>query len=399
MVLMRLGRGWILFTLILVFGCQAAPSYRVTVLDGTQVRSLVTSSRVPRALLAQAGITAGPQDVVLARGIPVGLDDPLPPDGPVTLQVLRAVWLALNGKPIQTAALTVGEVITGTGVNLYAADQLDPSGETPTTAGMKISYAPSRAIAVTADGRQILARSAAQTIGAALADVGIPLMGLDLSRPGADQPLPEDGQIQVTRISEGLVLAERSIPYGTSYQDSAQVELGQTEVLQPGIPGLALARSRVRYVNGAEVSRRTETETVVRPPQDRIVARGSKLVTRTASVNGVTIQYWRMLQMYATVYSPPPYGTSSGLPAGKGVVAVDPALYSYLNGQRLYIPGYGFAVVGDVGGGYLVEQNIGVSRYKWIDLGFDENKIQDMTGWITVYFLVPAPASIPDALK
>ena len=34
-----------------------------------------------------------------------------------------------------------------------------------------------------------------------------------------------------------------------------------------------------------------------------------------------------------------------------------------------------------------------------ISSGFDDNNIQDMTGWITVYFLAPVPASIPDILK
>jgi 3D (Asp-Asp-Asp) domain-containing protein len=146
---------------------------------------------------------------------------------------------------------------------------------------------------------------------------------------------------------------------------------------------------------------------MVRPPQNRIAVLGTKIVLKTATVNGVEIQYWRMLQMYATVYSPCTsggskqcsYGTASGLRAGKGVVAVDPGLYAYLNGQRIYVPGYGSAVIGDIGGGYIIEQNLGVSRYRWIDLGFDDNNLTDMTGWVTVYFLAPVPASIPDVLK
>jgi 3D (Asp-Asp-Asp) domain-containing protein len=139
-----------------------------------------------------------------------------------------------------------------------------------------------------------------------------------------------------------------------------------------------------------------------------LVVRGTKIVDKATTVDGVSLSYWYTTQMYATVYSPCnsgtadgscSTGTASGLRAGKGVVAVDPALFAVLNGQRLYIPGYGHAVIGDVGGGYIVEQNLGISRYKWIDLGFDDNNIQDMTGWITVYFLSPAPAAIPDVLK
>ena len=184
--------------------------------------------------------------------------------------------------------------------------------------------------------------------------------------------------------------------------------LGQEQVSQPGVKGLTVTRTRVRYEDGSEISRHAEGQTVVRPAQDRIVVRGTKVVESTSTVNGVTIQYWREMQMYATVYSPCEsagnsgacsYGTASGLRAGKGVVAVDPSLFAYLNGQRLYIPGYGFAVIGDLGGGYIVERDQGISRYKWIDLGFDDNNMPDMTGWITVYFLAPAPSTIPDVLK
>jgi hypothetical protein len=109
--------------------------------------------------------------------------------------------------------------------------------------------------------------------------------------------------------------------------------------------------------------------------------------------------------MYATIYSPCTraqacsYSTASGLRAGRGVVALDRSMYSYLQGARIYIPGYGHAVVGDIGGGYLLEESIGVSRYRWIDLGFNDNNIVEMSGWLTVYFLAPVPASIPPVMQ
>ena len=42
-----------------------------------------------------------------------------------------------------------------------------------------------------------------------------------------------------------------------------------------------------------------------------------------------------------------PGRTASGLPVGKGVVAVDPKLISL--GTRLFVPGYGAAIAADVG--------------------------------------------------
>ena len=121
---------------------------------------------------------------------------------------------------------------------------------------------------------------------------------------------------------------------------------------------------------------------------------------------GVSGEYWTAVEMYATVYSPCEsgtgscsYGTASGARAGYGIVAVDYSIYSYLAGMRVYIPGYGTATIGDTGGGPIIETLLGVPRTKWIDLGFDDGAIQDMTGWVTVYFLAPAPAEIPYFLK
>jgi 3D (Asp-Asp-Asp) domain-containing protein len=206
----------------------------------------------------------------------------------------------------------------------------------------------------------------------------------------------------VVWVSESVQLVQKSIPFETETVSSPEVELGQQEILQPGQEGLAIARTRIRYEDGQEVSRAVEEESVVRPPQTRIVQTGTQVVINTATVGGVTLEYWRAFEMYATIYSPCnsgtggcSYGTASGLRAGKGVVAVDPSMYSYLQGQRVYIPGYGYGVIGDIGGGYIIENSIGVSRYRWIDLGFDDDNIVDMSGWLTVYFLAPAPASIP----
>jgi 3D (Asp-Asp-Asp) domain-containing protein len=72
------------------------------------------------------------------------------------------------------------------------------------------------------------------------------------------------------------------------------------------------------------------------------------------------------------------YGiTRSGVPVTRGVVAVDPAVIAL--GTRLYVPGYGFAVAGDTGGGIVGDM---------IDLGFADGQAVDWrTGWTDVYIL------------
>jgi resuscitation-promoting factor RpfB len=405
---MRLLRRSAIFILLVLFACQSHSLATIRIIDGTAIHTLTTAERRPAALLSLAGVSLGPGDVIIANAAAVTADQPLA-DGPgYTLQVIRAGSISVNGRKFTTSAGTVGAALSAAGAQLYAADGMTPGPDTPLTPGLQIKYTPSVPLTVTAEGVQYRIRSAAGTVGAALAQAGLPLLGLDLSQPPENSPLPSDGQIHLSRVSESIALAFQSIPFGSQSVDSPDVELGQQQILQPGLPGLAVARTRIQYQDGREISRESESQSVVNPPQARIVGNGTKVVLHTAQVGGVSIQYWRAIQMYATVYSPCnsatasggcSSGTASGLPAGKGVVAVDPSIYHLIAGQRLYIPGYGYAVVGDIGGGYIIENKLGISRTRWIDLGFDDNNLVDMTGWVTVYFLAPAPAVIPDFLK
>ncbi len=394
---------------ILLTACQPQSPAALTILDGGQIHSLVTDERIPANLLTEAGITLAPADQLLVDGARFSLEQPLPTEAH-TLQVRRAVTIRLvtlgGEQELSTAADSVGEALREAGIQLYAVDFIDPPADTPLSAGMTISYRPSQELTVTTSGGSLRIRSSAGTVGAALAGAGIPLVGLDASFPAESEAPPADGQIRVVRVSESIMLAQKSIPFEIETVSSPDVELGAQETVQPGENGLAIARTRIRYEDGQEVSRVTEDESVVRPPQTRIVNTGTKIVVKTASVDGVTIEYWRAYEMYATIYSPCnsgingcSYGTASGMRAGKGVVAMDPSMYGFLQGARIYVPGYGFAVVGDVGGGYIVEDLIGVSRYRWIDLGFDDDNLVDMSGWLTVYFLAPAPASVPPAMQ
>jgi hypothetical protein len=186
---------------------------------------------------------------------------------------------------------------------------------------------------------------------------------------------------------------------------SPDVPFGESETIQPGVEGIAMIRERIRYEDGVEVSRAREEKTTLREPQTRIVQGGEKIVL--APVGGdIPYDYWYATEMYASVYSPCEsgtggcsHGTASGARAGYGIVAVDYSIYSYLAGMKVYVPGYGVATIGDTGGGPIIESVFGVPRTKWIDLGFDDGGIVDMTGWVTVYFLAPAPAEIPYFLK
>jgi 3D (Asp-Asp-Asp) domain-containing protein len=195
-----------------------------------------------------------------------------------------------------------------------------------------------------------------------------------------------------------VILAQKPIPFESELIAAAEVPLDQTQILSPGENGLSVQRIRIRYEDGNEISRITEDETMVRPPKTRTLGYGTKVEINTATVNGVKIEYWRAVQMYATSYSPCRLGTStcgsttaSGKQLQKGVVALPTNLYLSMKGQALFIPGYGFATVEDACGGCVGKP--------WIDLGYSDNDYEPWFSSVTVYFLTPVPQNIVYTLE
>ena len=378
--------------------CQSATTPITIQVDG-QVLSLTSSDRLPQSLLVKQGVTLGPDDRILYLGSRVDPDVALPEAASYALVVRRAVSLTVNEaggtKSIQTSALSVGQALSEAGYSLYRADRLDPPAETPIHGALTVTYQASRALEISVDSVLVQARSAADSVNEALAEAGIPLTGLDTSQPDGSAPLPADGHIRVVRVVETVSLTQDAIPFDTRTELSADLEIDHQALLVGGEPGLSIGRVRTRSADGVQVAQTTENQSIVRPAQDRVLGIGTKIVIRTATVDGVDIEYWRTLRLFATSYSPcriasPTktcgYGSASGIPAGKGVVAFAYYWYLLFGFEHLYIPGYGPAVVGDVGGGYY-------GSHYWVDLGYSDADYIPWAEWVTVYFLTPVPAN------
>ena len=378
-----------------ILSCMPATLPIVTIIEKDQIITLQTNERVPSVLINQAGITLNPGDLVLLNGLPVALDQPITGD-PITLQVRRAINITINSpdgeKQIQSSAFTIGEALQEASFWLRAGDKVSPTFDSPISSA-PVAILPSRDLIITSHGETTQIISSSQTVGQALAEASIPLIGLDYSIPAENEPLPADGQIRVVRVTESMQLAQKPISFESELQASADVPLDQTQILQPGEPGLSVQRIRIRYEDGEEISRVTEAETLVRPPRTRLMGYGTKIEVKTATVDGVQIEYWRAVQMYATSYSPCRSGTdqcysgtSSGKSLRKGMVGLRQSWYLAMQGQRLYIPGYGFVSVEDVCGGCVGKP--------WIDLGFSDNNFEPWHSWVTVYFLTPVPSNV-----
>lgn len=392
---MRFARLLALGALALLLACQPASASIITIIDSDKIIQLQTTERVPLSLLTQAGLTLNTSDRLLLNGLPIYSNEPVK-TYPITLQIRRARPLTLatadGNQKIDSSALTIGQALTEASYSLHASDKIDRALNSPISSSVVSIHSP-RGLTVLINDQTLQIITSVQTVGEALTQARIPLVGLDYSLPAESAPLPSDGQIRVVRVSESLVLAQKPIPFESELQASADVPLDQTQILQPGEMGLTMQRIRIRYEDGKEISRLTEDEALVRSPQKRVLGYGTKIEVKTATVDGVNIEYWRAVQMYATSYSPCRSGgdqcfsgTSSGKSLRKGMVGLRYDLYLSMQGQRLYIPGYGFGSVEDVCNGCVGQP--------WIDLGFSDSNFEAWHSWVTVYFLTPVPANV-----
>jgi uncharacterized protein YabE (DUF348 family) len=354
---------------------------------------------IPANLLAQAEVLLYPNDQVRINGALVSAGEALEMPDSFVLQYIpaQAITLELDGETqmLYSAAPTLGAALETAGIKLSAEDAITLDPNTPLTGPLSVAIRRARSVTVQVGDQTVTGVTAAETVGEALQDLEIPLQNLDYSQPGEAAALPEDGQIRVVQVREELMVMTDETPFPVEYQEDPETPLDESSVIEPGQNAIVATRERVGYADGEEVWRRSEASWQASEAKAGIYGYGTKIVNYTEVVDGNTIEYYRKISVYYHSYKPciPGtdlcyYGTSSGLPVDKGVIAVQLSWYRMFALHPVYVPGYGHAVIADVCGGCAGQM--------LIDLGYSEDNYDPMpNGWTTLYFLSPAPDFVP----
>lgn len=376
---------------------------RILVEPGGELLEVTTAAQTAAGILEQAGITPASKDTVRVNGLKVGLDDPLSQGGSLVIEYRPVLTLriAIDGeeRTITSSADNLAAALWQEGIVLRGGDRISPSVDAPLMENMDIVITTGRSITISVDGTSVEGYSAADTVGVALADAGVMLQDLDYSQPGAAEPVPEDGLIRVVRVSETLISEQKLIAFETESVADDTMEMNQREVIQEGANGLAFTRVKVRYEDGEEVARETQSDVILSEPVTQIVNYGTKIVDMYLDTPDGPISYYLAVNVVATAYSPCRSGvpnkcyplTKLGIPVTKGVIAVHLPWYNIFAGTQAYVPGYGVGTIADTGY-YPYNDN-------WIDLGYSD---EDFVSWgttnTTIYFLSPAPPGFTGVL-
>jgi 3D (Asp-Asp-Asp) domain-containing protein len=305
--------------------------------------------------------------------------------------------LTIDGaaRTLRSAAPTLGEALWENGIQVFEGDRLEPSAETALEGPLHASLRRGREIQIEADGALIKPRVVASTVGEALAQAGVGLLGLDYAQPGVESALPDDGQVKVIRVVEQVIVEQKPLAFETLYQPDAELEIDNTRLITAGSYGVLVSRVRIRTEDGVEKDRLVEGEWQAHAPEPRVIGYGTKIVIRTLDTPSGPVEYWRAVDMFVTSYSPCRLGpgvdrcgyhTAIGYKVEKGIAAVILSWFRYMRETQVYIPGYGSAIIADTGGGIP-------GRY-WIDVAYSDDDYVPWARWRTIYFLTPIPDNI-----
>jgi uncharacterized protein YabE (DUF348 family) len=369
----------------------------ILALPGNTELNADTCSPFAGTVAAAAGLLLFPNDSLLMGLQQLEPSDRIPGED-TALLFRRAFPVTITENDTTTtfysSAVSLGQAMLENGYELTQGDLVSLPLDSPVTAPIEISLQRAVPLVISAGGSEKSTLAAGPTVGEALAQAGFALQGLDYSLPAEGELLPADGMIKVVRVREETPIRETFLPYTTKYIEDSTTELDKQSIVSTGQQGIKAERERVRVEDGQEVSREVDAQWTVQEPTPEQRGYGTKVEIHTLDTPNGPVEYWRAVNVYATSYSPCRSGvskcmngTSSGMPVSQGTIGVTRAWYNWMVGQKLYVPGYGTGVIGDVGGGFP-------GKY-WIDLAYTDDAYVPWSSYVTVYFLTPVPKTIP----
>lgn len=259
-----------------------------------------TNASTIRAVLQQAGVTLGHNDLVEP-----GLDATLPPTGPYNINVYRArpvlVIDGLQSHRVLTAYRSPRLIAGAAGLTVYPEDQLTTSTITnfvdAQLVGEQIVIKRATPFVVKVDGTSRSLRTQATSIAGALESADIAVGPQDTVKPALSKPLIGGTVITITRVSEVVATVTQTIPRLVKTIADPKTLKGTSRVQDPGADGQKTTTFKIHYTNGIETSRQAIKQVSETAPKTKVVVEGTKVMFAG------NIEHWRpMVESAAAAY-------------------------------------------------------------------------------------------------
>lgn len=259
----------------LVLGTTAfvANAKTVTLTVDGKASTVQTFAGTVDQVVRGADVEVSPADVVQPA-----LSDSVASGAVITVNRSKEVMVRLDGaqRTVETTVPTVEALVRQLGVasnsvvSLAGSTELAPQGSV-------VAISTPKDVTVLVDGQAVTRTTAAATVGDLLAELGLTLAPNDtVSLPG-NTAIVTGLVLKVTRVDAGKAdTVTESVPFSTERTDSADLPLGQTKVVQQGVPGTLVKNYQVLAVDGHEASRTLLSQNVTVQPIAQKILVGTK---------------------------------------------------------------------------------------------------------------------------
>jgi uncharacterized protein YabE (DUF348 family) len=280
---------------------------------------------------------------------------------------------------------TVGSALKEAGIVTGPADVVSPDASQALVPGLSVTVKHAASVTIKAAGTSQIVHTQAATLRDALYEAGLVLGPDDRVQPGLDAAVENGMTARVVRVAGRPVYEREPVKHITVFKPDEDLH-GSASRIVPGHDGVRVHEYRIMIEDGVETEKRLVGDSYDPEPVDTVIYYAAGDI-QAAGLPSTGLSAQKTMSMNVTWYDAASSGkantdlsygiTASGAPVTKGIVAVDPRVIPL--GTRLFIPGYGFAVAGDTGGGVI--GNI-------IDLGYPDGVVPDFkTGRYDVYIL------------
>jgi uncharacterized protein YabE (DUF348 family) len=269
-----------------------------------------------------------------------------------------------NSTLVVLARGTVADALEKANITLDDTQVVVPSQDTEITEDTTVTIETGVQIAVTADGetKDVIVENT--NIADALNNAGYKLSEDDILSVARDTEVTENMSVTIKRVTYKDEVSTEKIDYDTTYENTDELELGETKVKTEGKAGEKEITTRVKYIDGTKDSEKVVDTKTTKEPVKEVILRGTKgaSVANVAGTftdyNGTTVAYSKVISGSGTAYTASAGAlTATGVPAYHGGVAVNPSIIPY--GSKLYITStdgsvvYGYATAVDTGGALM----------------------------------------------
>lgn len=258
----------------------------------------------------------------------------------------KEVFLADGDQAINVESFVsnVDELLKERGIQLDPEDIIEPSLATQLQDGLQIKITRAIEVPITFQGQTKIVRHVPASVGDFLTLAGIELGPLDKVVPAVDAKIEKPQGIRVVKVSQETTFDEQKIPFRTESKPDSRIEKGLKRTLVRGQEGLGRNHILITFEDGVETGREIIAQEIVREPKTQVIAMGT---IDTVSRGGTHFQFKEAREVVATAYTYTGRRTASGSWPEVGTIAADPTVIPM--GSKVYVEGYGFAQVKDVG--------------------------------------------------